>query len=164
MNQRGFFFPIAMVVSTVLMFAAVELTYIAKIQTESVNDLESRLKLYCASQSGTEILRAWSEIDSSFGDEKFSNYGTINESELHKFKIDGIDVRILLLQSTMTVPRTLIESEPTISTSTANLPCRFFVSVAEIDDSRFETLERIETSFGAWYWFNSRWNWFEFYR
>ena len=153
-DSHGFFFPLAMIVATIFLTIAVELTYLAKVQTDVVENLQTRMKLMYASQSGTEILRAWHDIDETFGDsEKFSTESNFDETELYRFTTrDEIPVRILLMQNRIKLPD-------------GTHRALFFASTAQIEDSRFETLKRIETSYGFYYFDNAgKSHWFELYR
>lgn len=142
-----------MIVATIFLTAAAELTYLAKTQSDIVENLQTRIKLTYASESGAEIFRAWTDLDPTLGDpEKFSTESNFKETEVYRFETrDKIPVRVLLLQD-----RVFLD---------ANRRAWIFASTAQLKDSRFKNLKRLETTYGLYYFDSQKVrHWFGLYR
>lgn len=165
MNQRGFFFPLAIVIAVVFLLAAVELTYLIQTRIEATDDLYRRTRLFYAAESGSEIFKAWCDKDPTLNND--SSYLTMNNfdsRELFDFSMDDMNVQIYLLRNTALIPRWAYDSSG--GSSKASLRCLFFSSIASADNPR-RKIDDFEASYGFYYFTNENQNsrhWFEFCR
>ena len=164
MNQRGFFFPLAIVISTVFLLASVELTYLIKTRIEATDDLYRRTRLFYAAESGSEIFKAWYDKDPTLnGDSSYTAMNNFDSRELFNFSMDDMDIRIYLLRNTALIPKSVYD---TSGSGKSSLRCLFFSSVSNADNPR-RKIDDSEASYGFYYFTNenqSSRHWFEFCR